>query len=139
MSKTTVYKVNVAFGDCDPAGIVFFPNYLKWMDASSLHFFRECGVPPWRELEIHTGIIGDPLVEIHTRFLTPATYGETLQIYTSVQEWGAKVLTQKHVVKRGEAVICEGTEKRAFCMRVEGEGNRIKAVSIPQDIRAMCS
>ena len=139
MSKTTVYEVKVAFGDCDPAGIVFFQNFSRWMDASSLHFFMECGVPPWRELEKQTGIIGNPLLEIQTRFLSPATYGETLQVYTSVQEWGAKVLTQKHVLKRGDTVICEGTEKRAFCVRLAGEGNRIKAVAIPDEIRSLCS
>jgi len=137
MGKTTVYEIQVAFGDCDPAGIVFFPNYLKWMDASSLHFFMECGVPPWRELEKRTGILGDPLLEIHTRFLATATYGETLLIHTSVQEWSAKVFTQKHVIRRGDMVICQGTEKRAFCMRVEGD--RIKAVAIPEDIRRLCS
>ena len=38
------------FGDCDPAGIVFFPNFSRWMDAASLTFFMQCGVPPWREL-----------------------------------------------------------------------------------------
>lgn len=139
MSKTTVYEIKVAFGDCDPAGIVFFPNFLKWMDASSLHFFTQCGVPPWRELERRTGIIGDPLLEIHTRFVAPATYGDTLQIYTSVQEWGAKVLTQKHVVKRADTLVCEGIEKRAFCMRLEGQGHCIKAVAIPDDIRSLCS
>jgi acyl-CoA thioesterase FadM len=32
MSKTVVYEVQVVFGDCDPAGIVFFPNFSKWMD-----------------------------------------------------------------------------------------------------------
>ena len=48
--KTTVYEVKVMFGDCDPAGIVFFPNFSKWMDASSLDFFMQCGVPPWRDL-----------------------------------------------------------------------------------------
>ncbi|MEY2660956.1 MAG: hypothetical protein RLZZ123_2128, partial [Pseudomonadota bacterium] len=32
-----VYEVDVLFGDCDPAGIVFFPNFSKWMDASSLN------------------------------------------------------------------------------------------------------
>ncbi len=48
MSKTTVYEVKVQFGDCDPAGIVFFPNFSKWMDAASLHFFMENGVPPCR-------------------------------------------------------------------------------------------
>jgi len=137
MGKTTVYEIQVAFGDCDPAGIVFFPNYLKWMDASSLHFFMECGVPPWRELEKRTGILGDPLLEIHTRFLATATYGETLLIHTSVQDWSAKVFTQQHVIRRGDTVICEGTEKRAFCMRVEG--GRIKAVAIPEDIRRLCS
>jgi len=137
MSKTTVYEIQVAFGDCDPAGIVFFPNYLKWMDASSLHFFMECGVPPWRELEKRTGILGDPLLEIHTRFLATATYGETLLIHTSVQDWSAKVFTQQHVIRRGDTVICEGTEKRAFCMRMEGD--RIKAVAIPEDIRRLCS
>jgi len=137
MGKTTVYEIQVAFGDCDPAGIVFFPNYLKWMDASSLHFFMACGVPPWRELEKRTGILGDPLLEIHTRFLATATYGETLLIHTSVQEWSAKVFTQKHVIRRGDMVICQGTEKRAFCMRVEGD--RIKAVAIPEDIRRLCS
>jgi hypothetical protein len=60
MSKTVVYEVDVMFGDCDPAGIVFFPNFSKWMDASSLNFFVKCGVPPWRELVKTRGIIGTP-------------------------------------------------------------------------------
>ena len=43
MSRTTTYEIQVQFGDCDPAGIVFFPNFSKWMDAASLHFFMSCG------------------------------------------------------------------------------------------------
>jgi 4-hydroxybenzoyl-CoA thioesterase len=139
MPKTMVYEVKVMFGDCDPAGIVFFPNYCKWMDAASLNFFMQCGVPPWRELEKARGIIGTPLLEINTRFLSPATYGETLQVRTWVQEWRDKVLIQKHQIWRGEVLICEGTETRAFCIRLEGEANRIKAVPIPADIRELCS
>ena len=138
MSKTTVYEVKVQFGDCDPAGIVFFPNFSKWMDASSLHFFMECGVPPWRELVKSTGIIGTPLLEIHTKFLRPATYGETLQIHTSVEEWRDKVFIQQHVVKRGDDLLCEGRETRAFVIHPPGEPDRIKAIPIPADIRALC-
>lgn len=66
MSKSIVYEVDVMFGDCDPAGIVFFPNFLKWMDASSHNFFVKCGLPPFRELEKTRGIIGHPLLEIST-------------------------------------------------------------------------
>lgn len=139
MGKTTVYEVKVQFGDCDPAGIVFFPNFSRWMDASSLHFFMECGVPPWRELVKSTGIIGTPLLEIHTKFLRPATYGETLQIHTSVEEWHDKVFVQKHKVRRGDDLLCEGLETRAFVIHPPGEPDRIKAIAIPPDIRALCS
>ena len=137
--KTVVYEVNVMFGDCDPAGIVFFPNFSKWMDASSLNFFVQCGVQPWRELVKTTGIIGMPLLEIHTKFMRPATYGETLQVYTSVQEWRAKVIVQKHIVMRGDDLLCEGLETRAFCVRVPGDPDRIKAIPVPEDIKALCS
>ena len=139
MSKTTVYEVKVQFGDCDPAGIVFFPNYSKWMDASSLHFFMECGLPPWRELIKSRGIVGTPLLEINTKFRQPSTYGETLQVHTSIVEWRAKVFIQKHVVMRGDALICEGLETRAFVIHPEGEPDRIKAIPVPEDIKALCA
>ena len=139
MTKTVTYEVNVMFGDCDPAGIVFFPNFSKWMDASSLNFFVQCGVQPWRELVKTTGIIGTPLLEIHTKFSRPATYGETLQIHTSVDEWRAKVFIHKHVVKRGDEVLCEGTETRAFCMRHPDHPDRIKAIPVPEFIKSLCS
>ncbi len=55
-SRTHVYRVNVQFGDCDPAGIVFFPNFNRWMDEASLAFFMACGIPLWRELVKTRGI-----------------------------------------------------------------------------------
>jgi 4-hydroxybenzoyl-CoA thioesterase len=139
MSKTVVYEVEVMFGDCDPAGIVFFPNFLKWMDASSLNFFVKCGVPTWRDLVKINGIIGTPLLEINTKFSRPATYGERLQIHTSVTEWRDKVFIHKHMVMRGDDLLCEGTETRAFCIRHPENPDRIKAIAVPEDIKTKCS
>ena len=139
MNKTIIYEVNVMFGDCDPAGIVFFPNFSKWMDASSLNFFVQCGVPPWRELVKTTGIIGTPLLELHTKFMRSATYGETLQIHTSVIEWRDKVFMHRHVVMRGGDVLCEGTEVRAFVIHSTEKPDRIKSIPVPEDIKLLCS
>ena len=136
---SVVYEVEVMFGDCDPAGIVFFPNFSKWMDASSLNFFVQRGVPTWRDLYKTTGIIGTPLLEINTRFISPATYGERLRVQTSILEWRSKVFIQKHIVKRGDTLICEGTETRAFCIRDPDDPTRIKAIAVPDDIRVLCS
>lgn len=142
MSKavvSVVYEVEVMFGDCDPAGIVFFPNFSKWMDASSLNFFVTCGVPTWRDLYKTTGIIGTPLLEVNTRFISPATYGERLKVHTNIQEWRSKVFIQKHIVKRGETLLCEGTETRAFCIRHPDDPERLKAIPVPEDIKALCT
>ncbi|MGD9943213.1 MAG: acyl-CoA thioesterase [Burkholderiaceae bacterium] len=138
MTKSTVLKVDVRFGDCDPAGIVFFPNFHRWMDASSLHFFMSCGVPPWHELTRINGIIGTPLLEHHTRFRKPAVYGETIEIHTSIDAWREKVFVQRHVVRRGSDLLCEGTETRAFCIRDPDDPSRIRAVAVPDDIRRLC-
>jgi 4-hydroxybenzoyl-CoA thioesterase len=139
MPRTTTYTVQVEFGDCDPAGIVFFPNFSRWMDAASLSFFMQCGVPPWRELVKQRGIIGTPLLEIHTRFMKPATYGETIVVATHVREWRAKAFVQQHVVTRGDALLCEGTETRAFVVRDAKDPDRLRAIPVPDDIRALCS
>jgi 4-hydroxybenzoyl-CoA thioesterase len=138
MSKSHVHRVDVQFGDCDPAGIVFFPNFNRWMDQASLAFFIACGVSPWRELVKTRGIIGTPLLEIHTRFVKPATYGQTIEVLTTVEEWRAKTFLHRHVITRAGELLCEGTELRAFCTRHPDDPDRIKAIPVPQDILDLC-
>ncbi len=134
-----LYRVEVQFGDCDPAGIVFFPNFLRWMDQASLAYFRACGLPPWRELERSRGIIGTPLLEIHTRFVQSATYGETLEIETVIEHWAAKTFRHRHVVRRNGVTLCEGTEVRAFVVRDAQDPARLRAIAIPEDLRVQCA
>ena len=125
MAKTHIHPVDVHFGDCDPAGIVFFPNFLKWMDQSSLGFFMACGVPPWRELVKTRGIVGTPLLEIHTKFFKAVTYGQRIEVHTTVQEWNAKTFRHLHQVFLAGVLMCEGTEVRAFVMRDPANPGRI--------------
>ena len=138
MPRTVTTDVKVNFGDCDPAGIVFFPNFSRWMDAASLNFFVACGIPIWSELVKTTGILGTPVLEINVKYASPAKYGDTISIATCVEEWRDKVFVQKHVVTRGDTLICEGREVRAFITRHPDDPERIKAIRVPDDIRAKC-
>src|SRR5688500_19004619 len=117
--KTTLYRVSIEFGDCDTAGIVFFPNFSRCMDAASLTFIMQCGLQQRRELVKPRVIVGTPLLEINTKFIKAATYGEEIVVATHVSEWRAKTFTQVHRVTRPRAgteddLICEGSEVRAF-------------------------
>jgi len=138
MARITTHTVDVQFGDCDPAGIVFFPNFSRWMDAASLSFFMQCGVPPWRVLEKSRGIVGTPLLEIHTKFIKSVTYGETITVHTQVEEWRDKVFIQLHRVTRGDELICEGRETRVFVRRDPEDRDRLRAIPVPEDILALC-
>lgn len=136
-SRTSIYRVSVSFGDCDPAGIVFFPNFSRWMDAASHHFFRSCGLPPWRDLQEIPHCVGNPLLEIQTRFLKPVTYGDEIEVHTSIDSWQRKTFVQRHRVMRGGELMCEGTETRALCVRLPD--SPVKSVPIPDWLRERCS
>ena len=138
MTTIVRYAVGVEFGDCDPAGIVYFPNFFRWTDAASRHYFVACGVPPWRESEARDGILGTPVVDVQAKFVRPASYGDRLQIDTSIVTWRNRSFVMRHVIRRDDEVLVEATEVRIFARRVPGEQTRIEAVAIPDAIRARC-
>ncbi len=141
--RTVIHTVRVEFGDCDPARIVWFPNFFRWIDAASRHFFIQCGVPPWHETEKATGLIGTPLVDTHARFVKTASYGDTLQIHVHVAEWRDKSFVQRYQIKRENPdssvdLIMECDEVRIFAAHRE-DGKGIRAIPIPADIKALCA
>ncbi|WP_395687789.1 acyl-CoA thioesterase [Caenimonas koreensis] len=142
-SREITYSVRVEFGDCDPARIVWFPNFFRWIDAASRHFFVECGVPPWHELAKSHGIIGTPLVDTHAKFIKTASYGDTLHIHASIAEWRGKSFVQRYRVTRdnpqgGSDLIMECDEVRIFAAQREGDVPGIRAVVAPEEIRRLC-
>jgi 4-hydroxybenzoyl-CoA thioesterase len=82
-------------------------------------------------------------VEINTRFMRPATYGETLYIDTCIIEWNRKTIKQQHTVRRedahGPTVLCIGSETRAFCtLKDPQDAASIQAIEVPEFIKTAC-
>ncbi len=137
MIKTVIYSVKVEFGDCDPARIVWFPNFFRWIDAASRNFFVVCGVPPWHETAATTGMIGTPLVDTQASFKKTASYGDVLEIHASITEWRNKSFVQSYRVMRGADEIMTCNEVRIFAAEKEGGG--IRALPVPEEIKRLCS
>ena len=138
MAKEVIYTVHVEFGDCDPAGIVWFPNFFRWIDAASRNFFTQCGVPRWEETTRTLGIIGTPLVDTHSRFLKTASYGDTLEVHVTVKEWRDKSFVQAYRITREDDLIMECEEVRIFATTRNDGQNSIRAVPVPPSIRLLC-
>lgn len=136
MPFTSIYKRRVEWGDCDPAQIVFYPNYFRWLDAATHHLFTTAGLD-WADLFKRYGVVGLPLVDAGARFVSPSSYGDELAIESHVSQWRSKVLVVSHRVLNGERLIVEGTEKRVWAGRHRDDPKRMQALLIPDEIKEL--
>ena len=77
------------------------------------------------------------MVALEAAYLPRVQKGRTQLTNTTVEEWRGKVFIQHHRVLRGDELICEGRETRALCLR--DPGGRLKAIPVPDFIRAACA
>lgn len=125
---------HIDWGDCDDAGIVFYPHYYRWMDAHFHRFTSALGFDQ-RRLAREFGIHGTPLRQTGCTFLAPASYGDTLQIRSQLVALGTTSLKLIYHFSRASLPIAEGFEARVMVSRT-GEDEGIAKAVIPPPIRA---
>ena len=76
MAKTITLHT-VQWGDCDPIGFVFYPNYYRWMDAAAWALYAAHGLNA-ETFESRFGVHGTPLVDTGCTFRSPARQGDAL-------------------------------------------------------------
>ncbi len=132
-------KLTVAWGDCDPAGIVFNPRFFEFFDASSwLLFDAALGVKP-QDLGSTYGIVGIPLVDARANFIKPVKFGDLIEIATQAKNFGRSSFQIEHRLTIGGELTVEGTETRVWASRDPNNPDRIKALAIPPEVVAKFS
>jgi len=122
------------WGDCDPAGIVYFPRYLEYGDGCTHALFERVGLPKPRMQERY-GIVGIPIVDVKARFAQPSKYSETLTVESSITEWGHSSFTVSHKFMRAKDVAVEITEKRVWSGRAADGSGRLESREVPAEVK----
>jgi 4-hydroxybenzoyl-CoA thioesterase len=138
MPLTSKHEIMVEWGDCDPAGIVYYPAYFKWCDQATYRLFLAAGLKrddvrsgQWKE--------GTPLVKAECSFRRASQHGEKLTIESHVSRFGGASFTISHVFRDAAGEIAaEGTETRIWA-RKEGDARSLKSMRIPDEIRKALS
>lgn len=128
-------EVAIRFGDCDPAGIVFYANFFRWFDAACWQTFADRGFPR-RTLVDRYGIVGWPIVSTGVQFRSPATEGDLISVETTVERFGASSFDLAYRVVRGDVLVCEGAERRVWAARSPGDDRKLAPRRIPDEVRA---
>jgi YbgC/YbaW family acyl-CoA thioester hydrolase len=103
----------VEFGDCDPAGIVFYANYFKWIDSTFNRWLRENGLGQDVIAELWNAV-GTGVIEANASFLAPLRPGDNLLMSITQIDWLDKTLSiNYHGSSNGELVM-KGCEVRGL-------------------------
>ncbi len=132
MSVTT-YRVTVQWGDCDPAGIVYYPNFFNYFDQASWNLFAQVGMT--LSAMQARGAIGIPLVDAQASFKVPCRFGDGLEIESWVSEWKERTFKVRHVVRKDGREHLHGYELRTWGLRHPDDPLRLKAAPVPDDVR----
>ena len=80
----------VEFADSDMGGIVHFARYLVFMETAEHEFLRSLGADAFGTSEGR--IVGWPRVEVSCQYLSPAHYGDILDIHLRIARKGTSSL-----------------------------------------------
>jgi 4-hydroxybenzoyl-CoA thioesterase len=130
-------RVEIQFGDCDPAGIVYYPNYFRFFDnATAALLSAAFGMNKRSWLEAH-GIAGIPMVDTGARFTKPSRFGDVVEIVSAITDLGRSSFSVRHVLSNGGDVAVEATEKRVWVTK--DEAGSIRSAPLPDDVRRVLS
>ncbi len=133
---TNIRKTRIEWGDCDPAGIIFYARYFEIFDVSTTVLLeRALGMKKIEYLKAYD-FLGHPLVETRARFRLPTRFGDEVAIETALVGCGRSSFKIEHRLSNTGALAVEGFETRVWVVRNSDDPTRMKAQPIPTEVVA---
>ena len=123
--------INVRFGDCDPAGLVYYPVLFHYCHAAMEEFFAaRCGVSYARLMaERHLGF---PTVNVRAEFFAPLVYGDEASVEVWASAVGRTSVTFEYRLRRAsDQTLCAAATHVQVAMNLDER----RAVPLPEDLR----
>jgi acyl-CoA thioester hydrolase len=125
------WPIRVYYEDTDSGGVVYYANYLKFMERARTEFLRSFGFEQ-NQLKQEQGI----LFAVHSlsiQYIKPAVFNDELMVTTKINTTGRASLAFKQSIVRPpeEILICDA-EVKVVCLDAE----KFLPVAMPEKILA---
>ena len=111
------FALTVYFEDTDAYGIVYYANYLKFMERARSDFIRAVGIDQAAELKQSGSAYA--VVEVGIKYKRPARLGDDLQVVSTVEQVRASSVDIHQRVMRGQELLTDARVTAAF---LDGQG-----------------
>lgn len=117
-----MWETRIYYGDTDAGGLVYYANYLRYFERSWSDYMESRGLSllDWEKSGV---FLINKRVEVE--YISPARYGEVIQIHTEVAEVTRASFTFRHLVREKDTgrPICEG-KNQMVCIDATGKLRR---------------
>ena len=120
-------EVKIYYHDTDCGGVVYYANYLKFLEQARTEFFAEKGMPIKTLAE--SGILF-VVARQEIDYKSPAFYADTLQIYTRISHVGAVKIEFDHEIKKPGGQLVSKARTVTVCVDRD-----FKPTAIPEEIK----
>lgn len=125
--STFTFPVRVYYEDTDTGGVVYYANYLRFMERARTEWLRALGFEQ-DELLRSAGILF-AVRAVNLEFMRPARFNDLLEVTAEVVRKGKASVDFRQQVLRGEELLCSG-EIRLACI----DAARFAPVPFPEEI-----
>ncbi|MBV1867973.1 MAG: tol-pal system-associated acyl-CoA thioesterase [Marinosulfonomonas sp.] len=98
-----LFNLRIYYEDTDLAGIVYYANYLKFIERARTEFVRSLGIDQVA-LKIEPGIVF-AVRRVEADYLSPARFDDELSVETSVQKVTAARIILRQAISRGDTLL----------------------------------
>ncbi len=131
MPQTFEQTVRIRFSHCDPAGIVYHPQYLVILNHLMEDFFREVVGTSYEEM-VYSGV-GLPLVGIRCDFASPSRVGDICKCAIWVEHIGTSSARFAMTIEGQDGIRLRCAETVA-CVKRDGKGG-IEKSPLPEAVK----
>jgi acyl-CoA thioester hydrolase len=115
-------ELRVIYGDTDQMGVVYYANYLRYMEAGRNEFIRARGLC-YRDFEERFGL-RLPVANAAVSYKQPARYDDVVAVETSLAERNRASVRFTYRIVRGDALLAAGETVHA-CVDLDGRIRRL--------------
>jgi acyl-CoA thioester hydrolase len=123
-----VIEVKIYYHDTDCGGVVYYANYLKFLEQARTEFFAEKGMSVKALAE--SGILF-VVTRQEIDYKSPASYGDKLQIYTRTCGVSAVKIEFEHEIKKPDGRLVCKARTTTVCV-----GPDFKPKAIPEEVKS---
>ncbi len=125
------WPVRVYYEDTDAGGIVYYANYLKFLERARTEWLRSLGIEQDTWLAHRLGFV---VRQVTMDLIRPARFNDELRVTVVVERLKrASVVFTQQVLDQNGTVLCQAQIKAA-CVHLGEAGDAVRAVPMPTEI-----